>query len=165
MSGLEGRGRSITPCRQRSGPARVSSLALWGGRAVKLCDPPAPPLWHGLTLPPALLTCQIAVEVTKSFIEYIKSQPIVFEVFGHYQQHPFPPLCKDVLRSAPPGWGGSEGPSQGCRPSPFLTSEAALTKAGLPMPTFPIDRAAGHPRSAGSRGNERRPSRTEQRGS
>ncbi|XP_060157584.1 kinesin-like protein KIF1A isoform X21 [Globicephala melas] len=39
----------------------------------------------------------IAVEVTRSFIEYIKSQPIVFEVFGHYQQHPFPPLCKDVL--------------------------------------------------------------------
>ncbi|XP_048664875.1 kinesin-like protein KIF1A isoform X25 [Marmota marmota marmota] len=39
----------------------------------------------------------IAVEVTKSFIEYIRSQPIVFEVFGHYQQHPFPPLCKDVL--------------------------------------------------------------------
>ncbi|XP_066137242.1 kinesin-like protein KIF1A isoform X16 [Saccopteryx bilineata] len=39
----------------------------------------------------------IAVEVTKSFVEYIRSQPIVFEVFGHYQQHPFPPLCKDVL--------------------------------------------------------------------
>nr|XP_040124110.1 kinesin-like protein KIF1A isoform X17 [Ictidomys tridecemlineatus] len=39
----------------------------------------------------------IAVEVTRSFIEYIRSQPIVFEVFGHYQQHPFPPLCKDVL--------------------------------------------------------------------
>jgi len=56
----------------------------------------------------------IAVEVTKSFIEYIKSQPIVFEVFGHYQQHPFPPLCKDVLRSAAlgRGWGRSEGPSQ-----------------------------------------------------
>lgn len=40
------------------------------------------------------------MEVTRSFIEYIKSQPLVFEVFGHYQQHPFPPLCKDVLRSA-----------------------------------------------------------------
>ncbi|XP_075425643.1 kinesin-like protein KIF1A isoform X5 [Ascaphus truei] len=39
----------------------------------------------------------IAVEVTQSFMEYVKSQPIVFEVFGHYQQHPFPPLCKDVL--------------------------------------------------------------------
>uniref|UniRef100_A0A8C1IYK5 plus-end-directed kinesin ATPase n=1 Tax=Cyprinus carpio TaxID=7962 RepID=A0A8C1IYK5_CYPCA len=33
----------------------------------------------------------IAVEVTKSFIEYIKTQPIVFEVFGHYQKQPFPP--------------------------------------------------------------------------
>ncbi|XP_051874999.1 kinesin-like protein KIF1A isoform X13 [Pristis pectinata] len=39
----------------------------------------------------------IAVEVTKSFIEYIKTQPIVFEVFGHYQQHPFSPLCKDLI--------------------------------------------------------------------
>uniref|UniRef100_A0A8C2B838 plus-end-directed kinesin ATPase n=1 Tax=Cyprinus carpio TaxID=7962 RepID=A0A8C2B838_CYPCA len=39
----------------------------------------------------------IAVEVTKSFIEYIKTQPIVFEVFGHYQKQPFPPLCKDLI--------------------------------------------------------------------
>uniref|UniRef100_A0AAV2L1K9 plus-end-directed kinesin ATPase n=1 Tax=Knipowitschia caucasica TaxID=637954 RepID=A0AAV2L1K9_KNICA len=39
----------------------------------------------------------IAVEVTKSFVDYIKTQPIVFEVFGHYQKQPFLPLCKDVL--------------------------------------------------------------------
>ncbi|XP_068078078.2 kinesin-like protein KIF1A isoform X34 [Danio rerio] len=39
----------------------------------------------------------IAVEVTKSFIEYIKTQPIVFEVFGHYQKQPFPALCKDLI--------------------------------------------------------------------
>ncbi|XP_059923190.1 kinesin-like protein KIF1A isoform X4 [Gadus macrocephalus] len=39
----------------------------------------------------------IAVEVTKSFVEYIRTQPIVFEVFGHYQKQPFPPLCKDVI--------------------------------------------------------------------
>ncbi|XP_051561927.1 kinesin-like protein KIF1A isoform X3 [Myxocyprinus asiaticus] len=39
----------------------------------------------------------IAVEVTKSFIEYIKTQPIVFEVFGHYQKQPFPSLCKDLI--------------------------------------------------------------------
>uniref|UniRef100_A0A672SWI4 plus-end-directed kinesin ATPase n=1 Tax=Sinocyclocheilus grahami TaxID=75366 RepID=A0A672SWI4_SINGR len=39
----------------------------------------------------------IAVEVTKSFIEYIKTQPIVFEVFGHYQKQPFPLLCKDLI--------------------------------------------------------------------
>nr|XP_014347096.1 PREDICTED: kinesin-like protein KIF1B [Latimeria chalumnae] len=30
----------------------------------------------------------IAVEVTESFVEYIKTKPIVFEVFGHYQLHP-----------------------------------------------------------------------------
>ncbi|XP_066520578.1 kinesin-like protein KIF1A isoform X5 [Hoplias malabaricus] len=39
----------------------------------------------------------IAVEVTKSFVEYIKTQPIVFEVFGHYQKQPFPALCKDLI--------------------------------------------------------------------
>ncbi|GAB1285264.1 Kinesin-like protein KIF1A [Apodemus speciosus] len=55
---------------------------------------PYPPTPKGLN---AKANPKIAVEVTKSFIEYIKSQPIVFEVFGHYQQHPFPPLCKDVL--------------------------------------------------------------------
>ncbi|MPC28952.1 Kinesin-like protein unc-104 [Portunus trituberculatus] len=30
----------------------------------------------------------ITVTVTKAFIDYIRTQPIVFEVFGHYQQHP-----------------------------------------------------------------------------
>uniref|UniRef100_A0A673XBJ4 plus-end-directed kinesin ATPase n=1 Tax=Salmo trutta TaxID=8032 RepID=A0A673XBJ4_SALTR len=39
----------------------------------------------------------IAVEVTKSFVEYIKTQPMVFEVFGHYQKQPFHPLCKDLI--------------------------------------------------------------------
>nr|XP_015831893.2 kinesin-like protein KIF1A isoform X7 [Nothobranchius furzeri] len=39
----------------------------------------------------------IAVEVTKSFVDYIKTQPIVFEVFGHYLKQPFLPLCTDVI--------------------------------------------------------------------
>uniref|UniRef100_A0A3Q2CT70 Uncharacterized protein n=1 Tax=Cyprinodon variegatus TaxID=28743 RepID=A0A3Q2CT70_CYPVA len=39
----------------------------------------------------------IAVEVTKSFVDYIGTQPIIFEVFGHYQKQPFLPLCKDVM--------------------------------------------------------------------
>ncbi|XP_027254055.1 kinesin-like protein KIF1B isoform X11 [Cricetulus griseus] len=30
----------------------------------------------------------IAVEVTESFVDYIRTKPIVFEVFGHYQQNP-----------------------------------------------------------------------------
>uniref|UniRef100_A0A672SS92 plus-end-directed kinesin ATPase n=1 Tax=Sinocyclocheilus grahami TaxID=75366 RepID=A0A672SS92_SINGR len=44
----------------------------------------------------------ITVEVTKSFMEYIKSQPIVFEVFGHYQKHhlrgEFTPFSKMKFR-------------------------------------------------------------------
>ncbi|XP_061894671.1 kinesin-like protein KIF1A isoform X3 [Entelurus aequoreus] len=39
----------------------------------------------------------IAVEVTKSLVDYIKTQPLVFEVFGHYQKQPFLPLCKDII--------------------------------------------------------------------
>ncbi|XP_018048844.1 PREDICTED: kinesin-like protein unc-104 isoform X9 [Atta colombica] len=44
--------------------------------------------------PPGFYHVQnITVTVTKSFLEYLKTQPIVFEVFGHYQQHP---LHKDA---------------------------------------------------------------------
>ncbi|XP_076760932.1 kinesin family member unc-104 isoform X4 [Xylocopa sonorina] len=44
--------------------------------------------------PPGFYHVQnITVTVTKSFLEYLKGQPIVFEVFGHYQQHP---LHKDA---------------------------------------------------------------------
>nr|AOW69638.1 Kif1b [Castor fiber] len=42
----------------------------------------------------------IAVEVTQSFVDYIKSKPIVFEVFGHYQQHT-PHLQGQELNSPP----------------------------------------------------------------
>ncbi|XP_019367304.1 PREDICTED: kinesin-like protein KIF1B isoform X4 [Gavialis gangeticus] len=42
----------------------------------------------------------VAVEVTESFVEYIKTKPIVFEVFGHYQQHP-PHLQGQDLNSPP----------------------------------------------------------------
>ncbi|XP_041952966.1 kinesin-like protein KIF1B isoform X1 [Alosa pseudoharengus] len=39
----------------------------------------------------------VSVEVTESFIEYIKTKPIVFEVFGHYQQHPLHFHGQDLL--------------------------------------------------------------------
>ncbi|XP_027870695.1 kinesin-like protein KIF1B isoform X3 [Xiphophorus couchianus] len=39
----------------------------------------------------------VSVEVTESFIEYIKSKPIVFEVFGHYQQHPLHIHGQDLI--------------------------------------------------------------------
>ncbi|XP_072512674.1 kinesin-like protein KIF1B isoform X6 [Salminus brasiliensis] len=44
----------------------------------------------------------ISVEVTESFIEYIKSKPIVFEVFGHYQQHPLHHHGHDVASTPQP---------------------------------------------------------------
>ncbi|XP_060749683.1 kinesin-like protein KIF1B isoform X3 [Tachysurus vachellii] len=44
----------------------------------------------------------ISVEVTESFIEYIKSKPIVFEVFGHYQQHPLHRHGQDVISPPQP---------------------------------------------------------------
>ncbi|XP_076019450.1 kinesin-like protein KIF1B isoform X1 [Genypterus blacodes] len=40
----------------------------------------------------------VSVEVTESFIEYIKTKPIVFEVFGHYQQHPLHLHGQDMIR-------------------------------------------------------------------
>ncbi|XP_077588142.1 kinesin-like protein KIF1B isoform X11 [Stigmatopora nigra] len=39
----------------------------------------------------------ISVEVTESFIEYIKTKPIVFEVFGHYQTHPLHLHGQDLI--------------------------------------------------------------------
>ncbi|CAH0694508.1 unnamed protein product [Spodoptera exigua] len=49
----------------------------------------------------------ITVPVTKSFVEYIKTQPIVFEVFGHYQQHP---LHKDAKQDGGAGVVGGRTP-------------------------------------------------------
>lgn len=40
-----------------------------------------------------LFSLQITVTVNNAFVEYVKSQPLLFEVFGHYQQHP---LHKDA---------------------------------------------------------------------
>ncbi|KAM4610844.1 kinesin-like protein KIF1B isoform 1-T1 [Polymixia lowei] len=44
----------------------------------------------------------ISVEVTESFIEYIKTKPIVFEVFGHYQQHPLHLHGQDLVSPPTP---------------------------------------------------------------
>uniref|UniRef100_A0A1I8P2C3 Kinesin-like protein unc-104 n=1 Tax=Stomoxys calcitrans TaxID=35570 RepID=A0A1I8P2C3_STOCA len=44
----------------------------------------------------------ITVPVTKSFIEYLKTQPIMFKVFGHYQTHPLHKDAKQEFVSRPP---------------------------------------------------------------
>uniref|UniRef100_A0A8D2FRR1 plus-end-directed kinesin ATPase n=1 Tax=Theropithecus gelada TaxID=9565 RepID=A0A8D2FRR1_THEGE len=43
----------------------------------------------------------IAVEITESFVDYIKTKPIVFEVFGHYQQHPLHLQGQELNRYIP----------------------------------------------------------------
>jgi len=45
---------------------------------------------------------QITVPVTKSFIEYLKTQPIMFKIFGHYQTHPLHKDAKQEFVSRPP---------------------------------------------------------------
>ncbi|XP_077284467.1 kinesin family member unc-104 [Arctopsyche grandis] len=67
----------------------------------------------------------ITVPVTKSFLEYIKTQPIVFKVFGHYQQHP---LHKDAKQDA-------------------LCSARTPPKRMLP-PSIPISQPVRSPRGA-----------------
>jgi kinesin family protein 1 len=47
--------------------------------------------------PPGFFRVQnITVKVSESFIEYIQKYPILFEVFGHYQQHPLHKESKDT---------------------------------------------------------------------
>ncbi|KAK7482513.1 hypothetical protein BaRGS_00026224, partial [Batillaria attramentaria] len=42
------------------------------------------------------------VTVTKSFVDYIKTQPLVFEVLGHYQQHPLHEQARETPYVRPP---------------------------------------------------------------
>jgi len=35
-----------------------------------------------------LLIVQLTVTVTDEFVHYLRTSPIMLEVFGHYQQHP-----------------------------------------------------------------------------
>ena len=43
-----------------------------------------------------LFSLKFTVSTTKSFIDYIKTQPLVFEVFGHYQQHPLHDQAREI---------------------------------------------------------------------
>lgn len=82
----------------------------------------------------------------------------MFEVFGHYQQHPFPPLCKDVLRSVALGHGllgpsrPSSSPTAARRARPPNLPAARLTpgpdRPDWPLracaPASPVQGEAGH---------------------
>nr|XP_020473389.1 kinesin-like protein KIF1B isoform X2 [Monopterus albus] len=72
----------------------------------------------------------ISVEVTESFIEYIKSKPIVFEVFGHYQQYPLHLHGQDLIRPPTPSRKYYPIPMPLSKPVP-ATKLNTITKSNL----------------------------------
>ncbi|XP_061637949.1 kinesin-like protein KIF1B isoform X25 [Phyllopteryx taeniolatus] len=72
----------------------------------------------------------ISVEVTESFIEYIKTTPIVFEVFGHYQQHPLHFHGQDLISPPTPSRKYYPIPMPLSKPVP-ATKLNTITKSNL----------------------------------
>ncbi|XP_039460121.1 kinesin-like protein KIF1B isoform X6 [Oreochromis aureus] len=72
----------------------------------------------------------ISVEVTESFMEYIKSKPVVFEVFGHYQQHPLHLHGQDVISPPTPSRKYYPIPMPLSKPVP-ATKLNTITKSNL----------------------------------
>ncbi|XP_047435216.1 kinesin-like protein KIF1B isoform X27 [Mugil cephalus] len=72
----------------------------------------------------------ISVEVTESFIEYIKNKPIVFEVFGHYQQHPLHLHGQDLISPPTPSRKYYPIPMPLSKPVP-ATKLNTITKSNL----------------------------------
>ncbi|RVE70472.1 hypothetical protein OJAV_G00064240 [Oryzias javanicus] len=72
----------------------------------------------------------ISVEVTESFIEYIKNKPIVFEVFGHYQQHPLHIHGQDLISPPTPSRKYYPIPMPLSKPVP-ATKLNTITKSNL----------------------------------
>uniref|UniRef100_A0A4W3H7X1 plus-end-directed kinesin ATPase n=1 Tax=Callorhinchus milii TaxID=7868 RepID=A0A4W3H7X1_CALMI len=72
----------------------------------------------------------VAVEVTESFTEYIKTKPIVFEVFGHYQQHPLHYLGQDLVSPPQPTRKYFPPPMPLSKPVP-ATKLNAMSKSSL----------------------------------
>uniref|UniRef100_A0AAY4C367 plus-end-directed kinesin ATPase n=1 Tax=Denticeps clupeoides TaxID=299321 RepID=A0AAY4C367_9TELE len=72
----------------------------------------------------------ISVEVTESFIEYIKTKPIVFEVFGHYQQHPLHLHGQEIISPLQPSKKYYPPPTPLSKPVP-ATKLNTITKSNL----------------------------------
>ncbi|XP_042569285.1 kinesin-like protein KIF1B isoform X18 [Cyprinus carpio] len=72
----------------------------------------------------------ISVEVTESFIEYIKTKPVVFEVFGHYQQHPLRIHGQEVVSPSQPSRKYYPPPMPLSKPVP-ATKLNTITKSNL----------------------------------
>ena len=88
--------------------------------------------------------------VTKSFVSYIKKQPLIFEVFGHYQQHPLHRISTQDGSAAAAAAGPLTIPSfstqQQQQPQSSSTESSAFSSGGsggggggVPAPPFVPD--------------------------
>lgn len=73
----------------------------------------------------------ITVPVTKSFIEYLKTQPIMFKIFGHYQHHP---LHKDAKQEC---GGQTRPPPRRMLPPSIPISQPVRSPKFGPLPCPP----------------------------
>ncbi|XP_059085129.1 kinesin-like protein unc-104 isoform X3 [Tigriopus californicus] len=88
----------------------------------------------------------ITVPVTKSFVEYIKKQPMIFELFGHYQQHPLHKISTQE-GNTPSVLGMHGGSSNTSTSSAFSSTtsppgSACATDPGV-APLFPVPTSTG----------------------
>ena len=84
--------------------------------------------------------------VTKSFVSYIKKQPLIFEVFGHYQQHPLHRIStQDGSAAGPavavtiPSYSSQQQPQSSSAESSAFSSGGSGGGGGVPAPPFVPD--------------------------
>ena len=82
--------------------------------------------------------------VTKSFVSYIKKQPLIFEVFGHYQQHPLHRISTQDGSAAAgaaaavtiPSSSSSQQPPHSSSAESSAFSSGGSGGGGVPAPPF-----------------------------
>ena len=85
--------------------------------------------------------------VTKSFVSYIKKQPLIFEVFGHYQQHPLHRISTQDGSAAAgsaaavtiPSSSSQQPPQSSSAESSAFSSGGSGGGGGVPAPPFVPD--------------------------
>ena len=85
--------------------------------------------------------------VTKSFVSYIKKQPLIFEVFGHYQQHPLHRISTQDGSAAAgaaaavtiPSSSSQQQPQSSSAESSAFSSGGSGGGGGVPAPPFVPD--------------------------
>ncbi|CAL8148135.1 unnamed protein product [Orchesella dallaii] len=87
----------------------------------------------------------ITVTVNNAFVEYVKSQPLLFEVFGHYQQHP---LHKDAKQDPLSQTGLNRNAPRRLQLQPPIPISAPVRSTRFPLPPSIATAAVTHTSTA-----------------